>query len=180
MVQSIVTARSGMPFSVSISGDALGTKAGTPMDYPQYNPGASGCTAGAVNPGNPNQYLNLSCFSLPMATPAISASCVAFTKAPYPGTCANLLGNTTRNAFVGPGMVNADFSLLKNHQVTERLNAQFRAEVFNMFNKPNFNYPSPSPLALYGATGAPIGGAGKITTTSTPARQIQFAVKLVW
>ena len=177
VLQSIVTARTGTPFSATISGDPLGLNNGATIDFPNCNPGAAGCTPGGVNPGNVAHYVNLSCFSLPMSTPAISSSCVAFS-ATLPGTCKNLLGNSGRNLLTAPGLVNVDFSVIKNHQVTERLNAQFRAEFYNLFNKTNFNYPSST--ALYSAAGASIGGAGALTATSTNSRQIQFGLKMVW
>ena len=177
MLQSIVTARTGVPFSVLINGDPLSTNTGTSVDFPQYNPSAPGCTPGGVNPGNPNNYINMSCFSVPMATPAIASQCKAFSS--VPGSCANLVGNATRNLLTAPGLVNVDFSVIKNHQITERLNAQFRAETFNLFNRANFNYPSANTL-FSGANGTPIGNAGQITTTSNTSRQIQLALKLVW
>jgi len=177
VLQSIVSARTGVPFSVLMNGDPLGTNTGTPVDFPQYNPSASGCTPGGVNPGNPANYINMKCFSVPMATPAIASQCVAFST--VPGSCANLVGNAGRNILTAPGLVDVDFSVIKNHQITERLNAQFRAEFFNLFNRPSFNYPSNNTL-FSGANGTAIGNAGQITTTSDYSRQIQFALKLVW
>jgi hypothetical protein len=55
VLQSIVTARAGTPFTPTISGDPLGLNSGTTIDFPQYNPGASGCTPGGVNLGNTRQ-----------------------------------------------------------------------------------------------------------------------------
>ena len=58
---------------------------------------------------------------------------------PAVGTCANLMGNGGRNTVMGPGRVTFDFSLLKNtyiRRVSETFNAQFRAQFFNIFNRP--------------------------------------------
>lgn len=62
---------------------------------------------------------------------------LAFTQ-PQPGT----FGNLGRDAFYGPRYWNADFSLNKQTQITERLALQFRAELFNIFNHPNLSLPN--------------------------------------
>jgi hypothetical protein len=46
-----------------------------------------------------------------------------------------------RNALIGPGYVETDLGVMKETRITERINLQFRAELFNLFNHPNFNYP---------------------------------------
>jgi hypothetical protein len=175
----IFEARTGLPFTVLIGGDPLGTLDSSPVDFPTRL-GGPGC-ASAVNPGNVNNYINLSCFGLPMATPAITAQCVPFTAATVIGTCANLEGNSGRNSTIGPGLINVDFSLFKNNYIghSERFNVQFRAEFFNILNHANFNSPIDN-QTLFDQTGAPVGGAGAIDSTSTTSRQIQFALKLIW
>ncbi|HSB76526.1 MAG TPA: TonB-dependent receptor [Terriglobales bacterium] len=50
-------------------------------------------------------------------------------------------GNLGRNTFVGPAYWTADLSLVKNLHITERVNFQFRAESFNLFNHTNFQLP---------------------------------------
>jgi hypothetical protein len=51
-------------------------------------------------------------------------------------------GNANRRFFHGPGVNNWDFALLKNTHLTERMNLQFRAELFNIFNHAQFVPPS--------------------------------------
>ena len=51
-------------------------------------------------------------------------------------------GNVGRDSVYGPHYWNADFSLNKQTQLTDRLGIQFRAELFNIFNHPNFALPS--------------------------------------
>jgi Carboxypeptidase regulatory-like domain/TonB dependent receptor len=50
-------------------------------------------------------------------------------------------GNMGRNTFRDFGFRNVDFSAMKNFRFGERLNMQFRAEFFNLFNHPNFANP---------------------------------------
>jgi hypothetical protein len=53
---------------------------------------------------------------------------------------------------------------------------QFRAEIFNLLNRANFNTPN---LIVFTPSGLS-GTAGAITSTSTTSRQVQFALKLLW
>ena len=50
-------------------------------------------------------------------------------------------GTMRRNSFNDSGFRNWDFSITKNWKLGERLNAQFRAEFFNILNHPNFANP---------------------------------------
>jgi hypothetical protein len=137
-----------------------------------------------VNPGNPANYINLNCFTLPAlpagAPASLVAQCSPFATAP--GTCQNLLGNVGRNGVIGPGLVNLDFSLFKNNpikRISETFNVQFRAEFFNVFNHSDFLAPIDNET-LFSQTGAPVGGAGSIDATSIPSREIQFGLKVIW
>jgi outer membrane receptor protein involved in Fe transport len=51
-------------------------------------------------------------------------------------------GTMGRNIFRDLGFHNIDFSVSKNFRLGERVNAQFRAEMFNIFNHPNFANPN--------------------------------------
>jgi hypothetical protein len=79
-------------------------------------------------------------------------------------------GNLSRNAVRGPGFWQPDFAVNKTFRipVREGMGLQFRSEFFNIFNHTNFGFPDPN---ISSAT------FGRITTT-LPARQIQFALKL--
>ena len=93
-----------------------------------------------------------------------------------------MLGNLRRNSVVGPGLQTLDVSLFKDNtlrRVRKDLNLQLRAEVFNVFNHPNLAPPLEH-RTLFNAQGASINGAGQIVTTTTPSRQIQLGIKLVW
>lgn len=56
---------------------------------------------------------------------------------PAPGT----FGNLGRGALHGPGLSQFDLTLHKKFRLTERLNTEFRAEVYNLFNRANFANP---------------------------------------
>jgi hypothetical protein len=64
-------------------------------------------------------------------------------------------------------------------KISENFNVQLRAEFFNLFNRANFASPVDN-LIVFDQNGNPTSSAGLITSTQTPAREIQFAVKLSW
>jgi hypothetical protein len=183
----ILEASSGLPFSVVISGDPLKLGNTDAFGRPNHVNGP-GCD-NPVNPGNPDQYIKISCFGLPLALPSITAVCQPYGFAPnatppnpgIPGTCANLLGNVGRNTLTGPGVINVDMSLFKNmkfKKISENFNAQFRVEVFNILNHPNFAPPVDTNI-LFDNTGSPQ-TAGVVNSTQTTSRQIQLALKISW
>ena len=77
-------------------------------------------------------------------------------------------GTAPRNFLRGPGLANMDFGLMKNFVLKERLTTQFRAEFFNIFNRPNFGNPVVNRNAS---------NFGTITSAGSP-RILQFALKL--
>ncbi len=175
----IYTLTSGLPFTPTIGGDPLGLKGADLYAFPNRVPGC--------NPVNSNfksnglHYLNLNCFTLPVATADIAAQC-----RPFPGiagTCANLLGNSGRNSVIGPGLQDLDFSLFKNNpirRISENFNVQFRWEVFNILNRANFNPPAPGARQIFAASGV-LNNAGVLSSpTITTSRQMQFALKFIW
>jgi Carboxypeptidase regulatory-like domain/TonB dependent receptor/TonB-dependent Receptor Plug Domain len=101
-------------------------------------------------------------------------------------------GNLGRNQIFGPGFWNVDFSLSKNTKMTDALALQFRAEVFNIFNHPNFALPTNQIVPGINADGSvnsSAGPAGLITQTPDVAqgnpglggggpRVIQFGLRL--
>ncbi|PYY11925.1 MAG: hypothetical protein DMG61_17735 [Acidobacteria bacterium] len=72
-----------------------------------------------------------------------------------------------------------DSSLFKNTFVSERLNIQFRMEAFNIINHTNFAPPLADSVVI-DQSGVPVPGAGQITSTQTPSREIQFGLKLIF
>jgi hypothetical protein len=182
-VGGIVTATTGMPFTVLIGGAPLGENSSDPWDYPNRLRGP-GC-ASVINPGNVSGYLNLNCFSPPVAPASFAAVCqpaAPSVAAVIPNTCMNLFGNAGRNQINGPGLIDFDFSVFKNNyipRISETFNVQFRAEIFNIFNHANFQAPLDNET-LFNQDGTSVSGAGRIDTTTTDSRQIQFALKIIW
>ena len=180
----IFTAEDGVPFTATFGtdGDPLGLNSGDTWDFPSRLTGA-GCGS-LVNPGNPNSYIKTQCFAIPTAPSAAFYTANCDPSFGTPPQCFNLRGNSGRNVMTGPGTANLDFSVYKNNyikRVSENFNVQFRAEFFNILNRPNFAVPiTPDNTDIFDSTGAPTGVAGLLTSTTTTAREIQFAVKVIW
>ncbi|MDT7810104.1 MAG: hypothetical protein QOJ42_20, partial [Acidobacteriaceae bacterium] len=79
-----------------------------------------------------------------------------------------VIGNSSRNPVRGPGLQNADLMIGKTFRVTERVNLEFRAEVFNVSNTPPLNDPN-------GSFGTP--AFGSITSAGNP-RVFEFVGKV--
>jgi outer membrane receptor protein involved in Fe transport len=99
----------------------------------------------------------------------------AFAPSTLPGNALNFdpnapFGNTGRNILTGPGQKNMDFAVVKLIPFRESLQGEFRTEFFNLFNWANFANPNNNISVL--------GTFGRITSTSTGPRVIQFAFKL--
>jgi hypothetical protein len=152
-VNSLVVLQAGFPFTPQLS----------------YNPSNNGDTRNPVRPfvnpnfqgsaiiGKPGQWFNPNAFLQPPAN-------------------SGFYGNLGRDTLVGPGLATWDFSAVKDTSLHERLSLQFRAEIFNLLNRANFNTPN---LIAFTPTGVS-GTAGAISSTSTTARQVQFGVKVLW
>jgi Carboxypeptidase regulatory-like domain len=155
-VNSIVTLQTGFPFSPQLS----------------YNPSNNGDTRNPVRPfanpaftgpviiGSPTKWFDPNAFVAPSNIPANGG----------------FYGNVGRDTLVGPGLATWDFSALKDTRITERFDIQFRAEIFNLLNRANFNLPNAVVFTPSGVSPT----AGAITSTSTTSRQVQFGLKLLW
>jgi hypothetical protein len=157
---SIVHAATGIPVNVTMAGTFDPARAGTWWvgDGQPQRPDAVPGVPFVIEDFDPNdRYLNPAAFALPAA-----------------GT----LGNLGRYVARGPGVVDMSLSLVKNTGIGGARNVQFRAEFFNVLNRANFGAPSGGIFA--NASGAPSATFGRITSTSTTARQIQFAARLAF
>ena len=188
----IFTASDGVPFTpaFAVGGDPLGTLSSDDWDFPSVV-GGPGCKT-LTNPGNPDNYIKTQCFTVPTAPNAAFFNQFCDPAPPSFGgplpagdlRCFNLRGNAGRNILVGPGLTNLDFSVFKNNyirKISENFNIQFRMEIFNLLNHANFAPPTtPDNSTIFKADGTPTGVAGLLSKTSSPERQIQFALKIVF
>jgi len=145
----IVTLQSGRPFTVALLSEI--DNSGTGRSILGFGANDRPNLVGNPELSNPTtlQWFNTAAFVFPA-----------------PGT----FGNAGRNILEGPGFQNVNASLVKNTALTERVNLQFRAEAFNLFNHPNFNLPD-------NFLGSPT--FGRITSARDP-RHIQFGLKLLF
>lgn len=140
-INTIVSLYSGLPFTVTSGTD--NSRSGIGNDYAHV-------TGNPARPAGVNQvqeYFNTAAFAQAII-----------------GT----FGDVGRNTLRGPDFFDVDASIFKNFLFTERWRVQFRAEAFNIENRPNFQNPSSSVSS---------GTYGRITTANDP-RVLQFALKL--
>lgn len=162
-LNALVTADSGTPFTVGASGDFSHT--GNFKDRANL---VSDPFSGAVQPAkvsgrlvNGYRWFNADAFVDPAA---------------------GSFGGTRRNQFYGPGFGAVDFSIFKNTPITERVSAQLRAEIFNLFNRLNLGTPAASVGSGAGnglITGTRRGGDAPGIGFGEP-RNVQLALKLIW
>jgi len=148
---TIVTVQSGFPFTPQLGFNPTGNGDTRNPVRPNWNPNFSG----PLYPHTPHQWFNPNAF-LPPAT----------------GT----YGNAGRDSLAGPGLTTVDFSAKKNTKLSEHVDLQFRAEIFNILNHTNFL--TPNPVTYTSATSGVSPTAGVITATSTTSRQVQFGAKV--
>ena len=155
-ISSIFIARTGFPVNLTTS--ATGPDGNSNNQRPNLVPGQPLYLAGgAFNP---------------------AAFCTPGTKDPlFPGgNCPAGFGDVSRNSMRGPGFWQSDWALSKRFPVTERLQIQFRAEMFNAFNRAQFANPN-------GLISASDFGRIYLPLNTTPIgigtpRQFQFLLKL--
>jgi hypothetical protein len=188
----IFTAGDGVPFTATwgTGADPAGTLSSDDWAFPNRLTGP-GCKT-LTNPGSVTNYIKTECFQVPQAPnqafwnancdpapPSLGGPLVAGDL-----SCFNLRGNSGRNILIGPGVTSLDFSVFKNNyikRISERFNIQFRAEIFNVLNHPNFAPPvTPDNVDIFDGTGQSTGVAGLLTKTTTTAREAQFAVKIIF
>ncbi len=151
-VAGIVTLRSGLPFTPTVSGDSANTGVGS--QRPQV-------VGAPLIVGQPNCWFYVSANTVCQSfAPQAANSFVTPAQYSY--------GNGGRNILRANGLKQVDFTLMKNFPVREAMQFQFRAEMFNILNHPTFSAPS---TAINSSSG------GQVTTTLNAARIIQLALK---
>lgn len=181
-MSGIAAVQSGEPFTVALnsnrsrSGQGGG---GAGIDRPDL---VAGRTASNITSGT-----TTGCLGVPAGIPLDPRS-LYYDPCAFALPAQGFLGNAGRNILRGPGFANVDFSLVKDtaiRQLGEAGRLQFRAEIFNILNHANFAEPGRAVFA--GTTAgsgsnleAPLSTAAIITSTVSPSRQIQFALKLIF
>ena len=161
----IVTLQDGQPFTVNNA--AAATPATMTSNGLVRNPGVvADFDSEKIVRGGPVNYFDGTAFYLPAGDCLGGRNCE--------------LGNVGRNTILGPGLAKWDSSLTKMTSLTERWKLQFRAEFFNTTNRVNFGKPNASVFTLAGGAPLRLDSAGRISTTVTDARQIQFGLKLTF
>ncbi|MBI3210699.1 MAG: carboxypeptidase regulatory-like domain-containing protein [Candidatus Solibacter usitatus] len=107
------------------------------------------------------------CYIVDRRNAACGVSTSSFVDLPAGST---RFGTSGRNILIGPGMSLWDMGISKNTRLRERMNLQFRWEMFNMFNHTNFNQPARTVNIASPAFGV-------ITSAQRP-REMQFGLKL--
>ena len=134
---TVTSIESGFPFEIGVGfnrsrqGDSV-----SPPDRPDWVPG---CTPKSAILGTPERYFDPECFALPA-----------------PG----FLGNVGSRALTGPGLFMSDWALTKAQRFRDHERLEFRIEVFNIFNHPNFAVPRS--VFLFNPDGTRIASAGRI------------------
>ena len=211
-LSGILTLQSGLPwYPIDGTNDFTGTgevNAGGVQTW-NYTGPTSAFTSGPTN---------IPCFgNLPDCSSAvIPQSCVTAAQAPYAGNAqlqqlalASLtnsgcymqnggvltppaygtIGNASRNLFRSPAYYNVDFSVSKLWKFRERYSAQFRVEVFNLFNRADFSIPGSGGTQAAGGidpTGGQFGCSCLTPDNANPVlgsggpRHIQFGLKLTY
>ena len=153
-LNTINTAHTGQPLNVYYSPSSAYAVSGLSNDYrgePFLRPNVSGSAASQSTAQMLNTYFAGYTFSVPSSV-------------------SDPFGDVGRNAFRAPGFEQWDLSVDKNFRIHEDIQAQFRSEFFNVLNNVNFGIPN---------TISNNSAFGQIRSTY-PARQIQFALKLLF
>ena len=176
-VSSILSLQSGSPFTPALQANRSrsGVNGGSAgIDRPDL---VLGRNAGNVAVGS-----SAGCLGVPAGTP-LGTRARYFDPCAFTIPAAGFLGTAGRNILRGPGFANLDFSLVKDTALGflgESGKLQFRAEIFNILNRPNFGLPDRTVFAGTADVQAPFGTAGQITRSLGASRQIQLALKVIF
>jgi hypothetical protein len=103
--------------------------------------------------------------------PGLSFNPAAFTRPVVTSSHPNLYGNAPRNGLRGPDYRTVDAAIAKSVPVGRWVKAQLRIEAFNLFNRANYQVP----VFLLDRT-----DAGRVTSTTGNARELQFAARIAF
>jgi hypothetical protein len=170
----VLTLTSGSPFTVydACGGSSPQRRAMTKCG--RMTPNA--ITDADLNPvtGNPDQWFDPEQF--------IPSTCRAgvYCRAGDPGYQIGYWGQVGSNTVTSDGLATFDFSVAKNVPVSESMRFQFRAEFFNLANSPSYRIPENAQATLFANNGSRVSDAGKLDSTRSSERQIQFGLKFIF
>ncbi len=105
------------------------------------------------------------------------------TSGPFGLPSCGTVGNAGRNSYWGPSAFTDDMAIAKNFKITERFNAQFRMDAFNIFNHPVLDFSTNDGQATEGTCvdcAAASNGLIKDIQYGTTMRTLQFGLKLMF
>ncbi len=162
---TVIVARSGFPFNGVIR-FASPDPGGYATSRPDLVPGQPFWISNPAAPGgkslNYNPATNTGAFSIPSTVRQ---------------------GTEGRNDIPGFGLTQVDLSIGRKFPLTERINLQFRADAFNLFNHPNFSNPAafiefgPTQLVSGSMLNHGLGGLSPLFQEGGP-RSLQLSMKL--
>lgn len=162
----ILSMRTGTPYTVAINSRTEGFLFAA--NRPNLIPGES---------NNPTSGISKGCAGVApgkIEPPDFIFDPCAFS-VPAPGT----VGNVGRNTLIAPNSVNMDISLQRDFSLDAKRRLQFRGEIFNIANHPNFTSARSTEVVVFsGSSGRRSSSAGKTHTTTTTGRQLQFALRV--
>jgi hypothetical protein len=168
-VNGIGTFRTGEPFTGRVGSNRSANGDRWFPDRANLNPGFS---------NNPTSGVSAGCGKIPAGTP-LGTPTLWYDPCAFSDPAKGTYGNLGRNTMTGPGYDEVDASLAKFFKPTERINVQFRAEVFNLADHANFYEPG---FNIFTGSGGYSGGAGHITKliSSPGGRLIQLGLKVTF
>jgi hypothetical protein len=179
-VSGITTFESGVPFSIvnGLNADGIGGSG----DRPLYNPRGERNVRARPDSSSPTGYVNPDAGNAP-----VDPARAEFIGLPaQSGANAAPTGNLGRHTHRIPGINNWDVTLTKSVRLAERWNLQFRSEFFNIFNHPQYGYPSVSQFSPGEGTfpsSVNTSGAGQFLNYSIAdggGRVVRYQLKLVF
>lgn len=164
----ILQTRSGLPTNITLVSGFFGNPV-----RPDYVPGVP---LWVPNHSWPGSSYNINAFAV---------------EPTYDGTPGGTIGTVGRNALRGPAYFQFDLSGMKNFAITERVTVQFRADIFNLFNHPNFTNPDGgicTSISVFGCptntnfgrVGQTIADADGTQIGGGTARQTQFSLRFTF
>jgi hypothetical protein len=159
-LDGITTFQRGFPVKLSWGGSNVFTSDGFGIGTlrPDYVPGCDKNVSGS-SVSRVTEWFNTSCFTAPSGLNSAGVQNNPWTFGDEPRVDAILRQQ---------GVVNFDFAVFKKTAITERMNIEFRAEFFNLFNHPQFGPPNGTVTSST---------FGEVTNTVNNPRLVQFGLK---